>query len=144
MKRLMLILAWILGLSACSPGTTSKIDNPIPTEYDFKCEGTDAEGTVFKYGYYKHVVDATAYNMGMRNFVMVEFQVGDRFNSIDLNEDATTDELKQQYNEKLIYVNTLKGAYSAKTNFSSNNGVDSEIIVDLLGVPVTLYNVVCK
>lgn len=144
MKRLILILTWILGLSACSPGTTSKIDNPIPTEYDFKCEATESEGVVFKYGYYKHVVDATAYNMGMRNFIMVEFQIGDRFNSIDINEDANSQELRSMYNEKMIYLNTAQGAYSGRTNFLINGEVDSNIIIEHLGILIQLESLSCK
>lgn len=144
MKKLILSILVFLGLAACAPSKPMDSSKPTPQQYDFKCIAKDDKGVVYRYGYYKHVVDATKYNMGMRNFVLVELQIDDRFNSIDINEDGNTLELQKMYLEKVIYLNTVRGAYMVKTNYYENGGLDTGIIVEHLGVPVTLIEMKCE
>lgn len=139
MKLWKLIFLGFLAVSSCAPTSTSKPNNTeIEPVYDFKCSAIGPGGENIKYGYYKFQMDATAYNMGIRNFIRVQVKVDDRFNSFDINEGST------YYNEKAIVISSSRGGFQFKTNFNSNAGTDSTIEAEFLNNPVSLSNIICQ
>lgn len=137
MRRLICLILAFLGLTACAPAS-KPADSPAPQQFDFKCTATTSEGVKIEYRYYKHIVDATAVGMGMRNFVWVEVQIDDRFESRDINEES------EHYNEKVIYINTIRGPYEVKTNYATNGGIDSAIVAKHLDTEVVFASMSCN
>lgn len=76
----------ILILVACGSKSSDK-PTEVPRIYDVECQAETYDGLKISYRYYHHVVDATAYNMGMRNFVFIEVEADGRYNSHDQNEE---------------------------------------------------------
>lgn len=86
LTKLMIIVS-ILSLVACGSKSSDK-PSEVPRIYDVECQAETYDGLKISYKYYHHVVDATAYNMGMRNFVFIEVEADGRYNSNDLDEDS--------------------------------------------------------
>lgn len=100
---LSILLALCLLTSACAPASKPEATEPTPINYDVECQAETYDGLKINYKYYHHVVDATAYNMGMRNFVFIEIEADSRYNSNDLNEES------KYYARREIVLATSKG-----------------------------------
>lgn len=89
MKNLLKIMIYVSILAIVACGSKSS-DKPIevPRVYDVECQAETYDGLKISYKYFHHVVDATAYNIGMRNFVFIEVEADGRYNSNDLDEDS--------------------------------------------------------